>query len=516
MITLRDYQERVYNEIISHIQNGVRSILVVMPCRSGKTPLATYITDKVNNMGGRVLFNVHRKILLEQTSNMFTANNIKHGILSPEYKPTDDRIQVASVMTLNKRFKNIPTPNIIISDEAHRDKSATREKILKHFDGSVLIGLTATPKRLSGEALGDVYEKMVIGPDVIELINKGHLTDFEVYSPPTQLNFSNLRMTGGDFNKKALSEETNTKTVCGDAIKHYLRLTPGMQTCTFCVDINHAKTMAEEYRKAGIPAEAIHSKMSRKEQQSIVKKFVNKEIKVITNVDMITEGYDCPGIDVVQLLRKTMSIALHVQMSTRGMTPREGKSKCIILDHVGNTEQHGTVDMDFKWSLEGETKLSKAKAEEEFKIKTCNVCWHTYEARYTACPFCGHTTFREPVKVKILDYMLEKIRSAGKVVSEICGWNLVQGVPAKELEKRLLEFKRAGIPRDSKHWIKVEKALDIKLAKTIDEIIAVAHKWEYNQHWIVDRYMAINRFRTINKADIYRYLKNYTGKEHTA
>ena len=509
MIILRDYQQDVYNQIVSHIQRGVRTILVVMPCRSGKTPLATYITNHIQQQGGRVLFNVHRKILLEQTSRMFSNNGIEHGVLAPKFRHTDQKVQVASIATLHRRFEKIPMPNVILSDEAHRDKAKTRESILNHFNQSVLIGLTATPRRLSGESLGDIYQAMVIGPTVNDLILKGHLTEFDVYSPPSQINFDNLKMQMGDFSKKTLAEETNTRQVIGDAIKHYMKLTPNMQTCTFCVDIDHAKKMSEEYRQAGIPSAPLHSKMNDKEQRNIVNQFVNGDIKVITNVDMITEGYDCPGIDVVQLLRKTMSIALHVQMSTRGMTPKQGKHKCIILDHVGNTEQHGTVDMDFKWSLEDGTKPGQPVDEEEvFRIKTCSMCWHTYEARYTACPLCGHTTFREPVKIKTVNEDLQKMKIVNSSVREICGSNIVQGVPAKELEKRLARFHQAGIPRDSKHWIKVEKSLDIKTARDREDIFRISKKWGYSDHWAVQRYLTLNRFRGFDRnktGEMYRY-----------
>ena len=498
----RDYQINVINKTIEAVEQGSKSILVVLPCRSGKTPLATYITKSINNQGGKVLFNVHRKILLKQTSNTFTKYGIPHGMLSPDYPQTTNNVQIGTIGTIHNRLKTLDYPNIIISDEAHRDKSTTREYILKYFPESIRIGLTATPIRLSGESLNDVYETMIVGPSVDYLINQGHLCEYNLFCPPSLLDTSSIKTLGGDFNNRELAKATNKKVITGDCIKHYKNLINGLQTCVFCCDINHAKDTAKAYNDSGISATYIHSGLSAIEQKNAIDDFVSKKVQVITNVDMITEGYDCPGIDAVQLLRKTMSLAMHIQMSTRCMTPAPGKKVCYILDHVGNTEEHGPVDSDFNWSLDcGKTKKTSLEQLQELQnntpvlIKICSECWFTYAAYKQCCPCCGSINSRPPIKFKVTDETLLLTKTVNGAIRELVGKNETQGVSLKKIKERLELFKSYGIPEASKHFIKIQKRYDTMTAKTPEEINSVAIKWGYSQRWCFSRYMMINKYK---------------------
>ena len=498
----------VFSRIHKAIQEGKKSILVVLPCRSGKTPLATYITKLIHSQEGRVLFNVHRTVLLEQTSETFTKYDIPHGLLSPNYKQTNHDAQIGTIGTVYKRVDKINYPHVIISDEAHRDRAATREYIIRKFENSITIGLTATPVRLSGESLGDIYEHMIVGPSVHELIVKGYLCDYKLFCPPPKVDMTGVKKTAGDYNNKQLAKKTNTKIVTGDAISHYKKIIYKKQTVIFCVDIPHAIDTAEAYNNEGIPAGCLHSKLPYKTQREIVNKFVNKEFWVITNVDMITEGYDCPGIDAVQLLRKTLSLALHIQMSTRGMTIADGKEECFILDHVGNADEHGKVDSDFNWSLDNNKKkldTLEGLQEKDINIKTCSECWYTYESTKKSCPLCGNVVVREPLKVTTIDQDLIITRGINKKVRELVGDNKIQGLSITDLSKRLECFKENNVPETSKHFIKVQKRYDTVKARSPEEILSVAIKWGYNIHWAVNRYITCNRL--VGKGQAYNLLQ---------
>ena len=247
-LQLRPYQLKVFNQIAEAMNKGYRKILVVMPCRSGKTPLATAIINQIYkkfNDTIHILFNVHRSVLIEQTDKTFTNYNINHGIYSPFYKQTNHRVQIGSVLTVYKRKESIPRQQVILSDECHRDLSFTRKEIIKHFDNSILIGFTATPYRLSGEPMGDIYEIMILGPSPHELIKQGYLCDYKLYVPPSLVDTNGIPVIGGEYNRKQLDKITNKPHIIGDAIEHYKSICYKTRDIIFCTSIEHAEHTAK-------------------------------------------------------------------------------------------------------------------------------------------------------------------------------------------------------------------------------------------------------------------------------
>lgn len=512
MITLRPYQLIVFNAIVKAVQQGFKRILVVMPCRSGKTPLAAAIVERIAPKNKRILFNVHRSVLIEQTNKLFNSLNIQHGIYSPYYPETDHKIQIGSIMTVYKRKDRLPKQDLILSDECHRDLAFTRQEIINTFSDSILIGLTATPCRNDNTPMGDIYDKMILGPTPHELIQQGFLCDFVVYAPPSLVDVSDVNIIGGDFNKIQLEKATNKKYITGDAIKHWKNHCEGLQTVVFAVSIQHAINIVDDYNNAGIPAGILHSKMSKNDLELNIALFVSREINILVNVDMVTEGFDCPGIEAVQLLRKTNSIALHIQMSTRGMTIDKNNpdKKCVILDHVGNTEELGNIDDDFNWSLDsgsGRKKSSSVKS----GVKVCGKCYHVYKPYLTACPLCGYEKLKEFKPFKVIDTDLQILKSTNKKIRDLIGKNEIQGTGIDELKRRLHILIENNIPETNKEYIKLERRISLLRAKTLESLIVHANKYGYDKHWIALRYSHINR--GMSQSQIYSLVNKHFNKE---
>lgn len=520
MIDLRYYQNDVLRKIITSVNDGDTSILGVLPCRSGKTPLAAKIIDILYKKNKRVLFNVHRSVLVDQTHNLLTYHGIEHGIISPYYPATDHNVQIGSIMTVYKRRNSIKPFDCIISDEAHRDQGNTRKLLTQLWKKSLWIGFTATPRRLDNKPLSDIYKKLIVGASPNELINNKFLCDYVVYSPPCLIDQSGLSTgSNGDFKEKELEKATDKNHITGDAIKHYLNKAFDTQMSVYACSIEHAKHITHEYRQAGINTATLHSLLSNVDCKNIVNSFVSKDIKIIVNVDMLTEGFDCPGIETVQLLRKTMSLALHIQMSTRGMTIDRNNpdKKAIILDHVDNTNNHGFVDDDFNW--EGEYYLSSDEIKDKKlslliadtytpKGKMCERCYHFYPIHFLECPECGHTKFRQFIPPKIIDKELLEIKSTNKKIRELIGNNEVMKVSIDELKNRLQLLINNNISVNHNEFIKIEKRISLLRAKSLPEIINHAKKYNYDKLWVVKRFSYLNRgIGSIKTA--YKYVNSY-------
>jgi DNA repair protein RadD len=397
MITPREIDQMVsINATRSHIAQDIRRILIQAPCGFGKTVVGAYIAWQASLRGNPVIFLVHREELAKQASRTFTAFGVDHGLVMAgiTYNPTQ-RVQVGMIDTVRNRIQKdkLPLrPAIVLVDECHHAVSKGWKMVIDHFHsmGAVIIGLSATPQRLSGEALSDVFDVMVPGPSVRDLIDRGSLCDYAYYAPPSLLEIEDVHTKYGDFSTSELAAATDKPTITGDAIKHYQSLLPGKRAIIFAVNINHSKHVVEQFCAAGIPAAHVDGEMDRSERTRIVQAFEAGEILVMSNVSLFGEGFDVKACDGVILLRATQSLALHIQMVGRAMRPHETKDKAIIIDHVGNVGRHGLPDEDHEWSLEGKKKKrGKKKDVEEIKIKQCPMCYRCHPPAPT-CLYCGH------------------------------------------------------------------------------------------------------------------------------
>lgn len=410
MIELRDYQE----EIIYKARNALKSnkrILIQAPTGAGKTALTVHMMGVAAEQGKRAMFLVHQTELLNQTSRALWKQKLEHGQVASGKRKSLLPVQVASVQTLVNRLDQYEEPDLIIIDEAHRSTSSSYLKVMERYPNAFLIGLTATPQRTDGKALGDMFGDIVRGPEIRWLIERGFLCDYAIYAPFIGIDTSSVSTSMGDYNKKELATITDKPKITGDAVSHYKKLTNGKRCVVMCVSIDHARHVADSYNAMGVPAESIEGNMSQVEREAIIDRFAKGDTLVVTNVQLLIEGVDIPSIEVVQWLRPTQSLIVYMQGNGRGLRPSAGKDKLIILDHVGNTHRHGLPCEKRTWSLEGKKKGARKKKDDEpdVHVQQCDKCYAVFEPNYDACPSCGAPIERKVRKIEQEDGELEAV-----------------------------------------------------------------------------------------------------------
>ena len=389
MIKLRDYQERLIDDIAYEFSNK-NKVCAVAPCGAGKTITVGWMAGGTAIKNRRTLFLVHRQELINQSSETFTDMNISHGIIATKYpKDYGHLVQIGSVQTVARRLEEIPAPDFIIADECHHATANTWRKIIEYFPNAKVLGVTATPERLGGHGLGDVFESLVIGPTVKELIEWGNLSNYQYYAPPAKFNADEVRVKFGEYVKSDLEVQMDQNAVIGDIIDNYENLANGMRAVCYCVSIAHSEHVAKSFSEAGINAMHIDGETPSNLREQAIKDFRDDKIKILCNVDLISEGFDVPAMEAVILARPTQSLTLHIQQAMRAMRPDKNNpnKKAIIIDHVGNVFKHGLPDEDREWTLS-----SKKKNPSKVRTISLRQCPKCFSAHYPAsiCPYCNH------------------------------------------------------------------------------------------------------------------------------
>lgn len=412
---LRDYQQQCLDDIDAAFDAGNRSVLAVMPTGSGKTVSFSAWAAKQRLP---VLAQVHRVELVSQISVTFAGFGIKHRIIAPaatirsiraehfeRFGKTFDHpsapVAVASVDTFVARLEKYKTyastVGAVITDEAaHVLRENKWGRAMELFPHARLLGFTATPCRADGKGLGvqadGVFETMVLGPSVGELIALGHLSDYRIIAKPSDMDLSNVRTTaGGDYSGKQLRLKSHESHIVGDVVMEYKKHALGKQGITFTVDVETANELAAQFREAGVPAASVSAKTPEAERQATIKAFRRGELQQLTNCDLFGEGFDVPNVEVVSLARPTQSLSLHLQQVGRALRPAEGKEHALIIDHVGNWERHGLPDTPRSWTLAGRVKGTR-RIQDPYKssLTNCSNCFKVFErVQLPICPHCG-------------------------------------------------------------------------------------------------------------------------------
>jgi DNA repair protein RadD len=388
MIILRDYQE----EMIANIRAGLtkaRRVLAQAPTGAGKTAIGSFMVSQTASRGMRSMFLVHRTELLKQTAKAFSRQDIAHDtIQSGKGFNPHIKTHVGAIATVANRLDLIPRPDLLIVDEAHHAVSESWSKVIAALNPRFIVGLSATPCRLDGRGLGEQFDILVPGPRVADLIERGYLSPYRIYAPPSAVDFSAIRTTAGDYNKADLSAAMDKPTITGDAAAHYHKLTPNKRAVVFCTSIAHAEHVRDAFIASGYSAASVDGTMRELERAQVLAKFETGEIKVLTSCDLVSEGFDLPAIEVAISLRPTKSLSLWIQQVGRALRVCEGKTEAVILDHVGNTMLHGLPDQDREWSLDAKPRRKSDKGVIT-TIRQCKSCF-TIHAPAPVCPTCGH------------------------------------------------------------------------------------------------------------------------------
>ena len=410
MITLRDYQQGCIGDIRQAYRAGRRSPLLVSPTGSGKTVMFAYISDGTSRKGNRVLILVHRQELVDQTTKTLNAFGVGHGVIAAGRSPDRTHlVQVGSVQTVVRRLEFF-RPDLIIIDEAHHGTAGSWRKVIDANPQARILGVTATPERLDGKGLRDVFDILIRGPEVSWLVEQGHLSRPKYFAPPQAANLGALHMRGGDFAREDLAAAMDQKAIIGDAVEHYARICPGAPAVAFCVSIAHAQHVAEQFQAAGFRASVLDGTLEKDDRRDRVKALADGRLHVLTSCEIINEGFDLPMVTAAILLRPTMSLGLHLQQIGRVLRPAPGKDRAIILDHVGNLGRHGFTEDEREWSLEGRAKKKKRKADDEpdVSVRQCPTCFCCHSPRPT-CPECGHVYELKTREIEHIEGTLEEI-----------------------------------------------------------------------------------------------------------
>jgi superfamily II DNA or RNA helicase len=427
---LRDYQQTGVSQIRNSFLKGFRSVLFVLPTGGGKTVIFTHIASKTIERGKRVLILVHRVELLRQTSAALTKQGVVHGLIHPKYTPNlMASVQVASVQTLvnQKRLDATIPPDLIVIDECHHATAGSWSKIMNHFS-CLNLGVTATPIRSDGKGLNTMFDNMVIGPQIQELIDRGFLVKPRLFGPPKQIDFSHIDIVRGDYDQNQVVEVMDKPVITGSAIEEYTRLCPGVPAVVFCVNITHAEHVAHEFRNAGYRSYSVDGSMDDGDRSRILNGLADGSVQVVTSCDLISEGTDIPNIMCAIMLRPTKSTGLYIQQGGRALRPvyaigfdlntnsgrllaikHSNKPHCIILDHVANYRVHEPLNAQRNWSLEGEKKKNTKKAKTEvYRTMQCTECFSIFEPS-PFCPVCGLSQKNETSSPDQVDGNLEEI-----------------------------------------------------------------------------------------------------------
>lgn len=368
---LRDYQQDVYDRLRNELLHTKR-VICQMPCRSGKSYIMYEICKKAYTKGTKVLVLAHRNLLLDQHRSLIDLPNVVITSRQTEVRHLGEHGKI----------------DIILTDECHLSAADTYKKIFDYYSDAIIIGFTATPCRLDGRSLGEIYQKIIKGPTVKYLIDMGAISPFDHYAPKLDINMNNVKIGDGDYNQKDLEEAMMDSKIYGDIIANYEKLAKGKQAIAYCVSIKHAQTICELFNNHGYESRCIHSKISKKEREQILEDFKAKKFTIIVSVDCISEGISLPSCEVCLMLRPTQSYALYVQQGMRALTPHPDK-KAIVIDYVGNVYRHGMLDDEEDFSLTERKKCKNSSGEPEVLVRVCQKCLRTYAGTSPVCPYCG-------------------------------------------------------------------------------------------------------------------------------
>ena len=385
------------------------------------------IARRTTTNGNRVMFLIHRKEVLQQAVRTFDKQDVDPNLLTS-----------GMVQTLTRRVDKLPTPDVILVDEAHHALAKSYQRILNKFPKAIVLLFTATPHRTGRAQLDRIADDIIVGQSIHELTNKGFLAPFRYFQPPDDFDSKLLkRGSTGDFTNDSMQQAMSTK-IFGHIVKQYKRIAPGMQAVVYTYSIDSAIKIAAEFNSEGISAVEVDGTTSKEKRDLAVRKFRDQEIKILVNVNLFTEGVDLPNVDCVIMARPTASLALYLQFSMRCLNPRPGKT-AIIIDHANNFKSFGYPDDDRDWKQAIKSGKQKSKTllkDPGMSIVTCDYCFAVVKASEVKdgkCPICG-----KPIKVHeakpVSDVdLVEATKARKQLVKKILHDNVYQNVINKNV-----------------------------------------------------------------------------------
>jgi superfamily II DNA or RNA helicase len=362
-----------------------------------------------------VLFVAHRKEIIEQTSRKLDEFGIAHGVIMANHaRVNDEPVQVASIQTLTRRNK--PKADLLIIDEAHLSCSDSYKKLTLHdYHNAFVIGLTATPTRLDGKGLGEIYQDIIQVVPMSQLIAEGHLVKPRVFAPFTP-DMKGIKKSKGDYDASETAKLMDRKEITADIVKHWQQSALDRKTIVFASSVEHSKNIVSEFIENGISAKHLDANTPATERDQTLQAWKDGEFTVLSNMGLFVEGLDVPAAACCVLARPTKSVTIYLQAVGRVMRPHESKTDCVILDCAALTYEHGFVDDVREWTLDGKIKKPK---DDVPAVHICESCFAAYSKALHPheCPECGFVTYIEPKVIESAD--VEMVELTPSIIADI-------------------------------------------------------------------------------------------------
>lgn len=383
--------------------SSVRRILFQLPTGGGKSHLIQVAA------GPRTLALAHADHLIRQLHALTGGQMLAGG----EHWDGVSSTVVGMVQTVARR-ERLPEVDTVICDEAHHATSATYRGILARFPHARVFGYTATPQRLDGTGLDDLFDELIVGPSYHELIDANHLKPFELIGPPAGVDFNSLPKLGGEFRRDAVKDAIRRSKIFGSVVDHYFEHAQALGGhASFWPSIDVAEHHAETMRARGVRCWALHSRCGRVTE--LLDGLRAGTVDSLASVAMIGEGLDVRGIASVSLGAPTMSLTKYLQEC--GRCNRGGSGRAVVIDHVGNWTRHGLPDDDREWSLAGRVKRRAAPG--ALSVWQCLECYGV--SRGLSCDICGAPKPRVIVEAEERVILLERIERAPiESIHDVC------------------------------------------------------------------------------------------------
>ena len=358
----------------------------------------------------------HRRELVEQIEETV----IRYGI-----KPNEGIVKVKSIQWLSRHWEDLgdEQPSLIVIDEAHHALAETYKELWLRYPEAKKLGMTATPCRLNRKGFTDLFEVLITSDGIADFIKQGWLSPFDYVSirPDSEdqrlIDGLEKRGADGDFQVKEMDKVLNSRPSIERLYESVRQYADGKKGIVYAISISHARNIAAYYNNKGMNAVAIDSKTPAKLRKQMVEDFRQGKIQVLVNVDVFSEGFDCPDVEFVQMARPTLSLAKYLQQVGRGLRKTEGKETCMLIDNVGLYRLFGLPTAYWDWQAMFEGRLAGKG-------------YPAASARNVSCMASGQ------VKDEMLDAegLLETIVSHGQLMDYLQGNFPLLGNPASQAE----------------------------------------------------------------------------------
>ncbi|GMQ31919.1 DEAD/DEAH box helicase family protein [Algoriphagus taiwanensis] len=358
MTSLRPYQIDAINSINTAWERCNR-VLLQMPTGLGKTTVFSEIVKdfKTNRFPSkRILILVHRIELLDQVKDRLAQFGIKATSISSDRDfDINNQVAVATIQTLVKRLDTIANFSLIVVDEAHHSTSPSYLRIFEHYttESLKILGVTATPQRLDGRGFDQIYDVLIPSGQIRDFIPQ-YLCDV-TQRASSHPDFSTIKVDSitKDYESESAKRIMSNSKVMADLVKSFKEFCIGKRTLIFAVNTEHSKDIVSRFQKEGIKIQHIDYKTPGFLRKQLVDNFREGKLDALCNVEIFTEGFDCPDIDVVIMARPTRSLSLYLQQAGRCLRPKADGRKGLILDHAKLWIEHGLIKANRYWSLAG-------------------------------------------------------------------------------------------------------------------------------------------------------------------